>query len=1114
MKIICLTGFLHRETKKKWGRIMRITLFLMIGFLLSASANSYSQNTRLNIKLKDGTVTELMKVVEDQSEFVFLYKNEDLDLKKKVTVELENATIQQVLDAGFAGQQVGWDVYDRQIVIHKADKLSLPGQAAQQRTVTGVVTDQSGQPLPGVTVVVTGTTTGTVTNNDGNFSLTLPDGAETLQFSFVGMKTQEIPIEGRTTFTVVMEEETIGIEEVVAVGYGTMKKSDLTGAVVRADIDALAESPGTSIIDGLRGNVAGLDVGQTVQAGEEPNMLIRGKSTLGGSNSPLVVVDGVIFRGSINDINPSDIESVDILKDASAAAVYGSQATNGVILLTTMKGVGTKGKPIISYSGYYSYNSPVRELSPPDVEGFYKQTEESIIFQSRTAESGYLEPNPNWQITNIFSVNEEGEAYRDGRTTNWYDVLTNNYMYTQDHNLSMANSTENTNYLISIGYNEQSGYLRNEGYDRLSSRINLTNNITGWLEIGVQSFMSLSDYSGATGNPNDRYIEPYATDKDANGVRYRTILAGQINPYLQFQRDDFNQRLNLFGNLYAKIDFPFVKGLSYKVNFANNYRRIRRYQYRSYAVDFQGEGEKEIIFNNDWSMDNILSFNRTFSNVHNLQVTLLYGAEKQQQDNTQAIGQSFVNGILGYNRLQVADSEKQQAISGAWEEASLYSMARIFYGYNDKYLLTGTVRRDGFSGFGKKNKFGIFPSLSIAWNVSEESFVSENVSWLDQLKLRASYGTVGNRTIGRYQTLATVGGSFGFIDMSRTPLYVQSITSLESPNLKWEQTTGINLGLDFGIFSQRVMGSIEYYNNNTTNLFYRVDIPAISRYTKFPDNLGKLHNHGLEISLTTMNIRKADFDWSSSFTFSRNRNELKELLGFDLDGDGKEDDLISEGLFIGKSIDAIYDYEIDGKWQLNDEIPPEQDVGAHKPVDQNGDGIIEPLKDKKIIGYTSPAYRFGMNNNFKYKNWTLKFFIYTIQGGKNHYLGPDNYFDFSFMNSEMHFRYIFPKDLDYWTPENPNGRYQRPNIYTASGTRGNLYGDRSFIRLENISLSYDLPPNLLKKTGLQKARIYLNGKNLLTLTKWNGWDPETNQTITRDGRPVMKSYTVGLNVEF
>jgi len=1108
------TSFFHDiGLKRKLLLKMKLTLIGLFLCLMQVSATVYSQATKFSFELRQTQVADVLKEIEQESNFRFFYQREQVNVERKVSINADNNTVEEILTALFKDEGIKYKVLENDLIllIPESEEFSALGDDWQS-SVSGKVTDEIGQPLPGVTVVIKGTTQGTITDVDGSYIITnVPEDA-TLVFSFVGMRTQEVVIGTQETVNVTMEVDAIGIEEVVAIGYGTMRKSDMTGAVVSANMDAIRESPNTTVVESLRGNVPGLDIGQTVEAGEEPDLLIRGKSTLGGSQEPLIVLDGVIFRGSMNDINPHDIESVDILKDASAASVYGSQATNGVILITTTKG-GKPGKPIIAYSGSYSFRSPVRELPGPDLEGFIKQTELSDITLSRTPESGYLESNPTWDISSIFSVNEEVEAYLDGRSTYWYDLLTNDNIHMQDHNISMSNSTQSTNYLVSLGYRDQSGYMINEGYSRISSRINLNNKITDWLEIGVQSFMSISDYSGAEADPRNRYIEPFATDKDAEGVRYRTILAGVVNPYIQMARDDFDQTLNLFGNLYAQIDIPFIKGLSYKINLANNYKRDRHYQYMNYAVDFQGRGQKDVRFRHDLAMDNIVTYKRLYNDIHNVQLTLLYGFEESKQDRTVAVGEVFINDVLGYNNLQVASSELQQAITGAWEEASLYSMARLFYGYKGKYMFTGTVRRDGYSGFGKENKIGVFPSLSVAWRASEESFLKD-VDWLDNLKLRASYGTVGNRTIGRYQTLARVNGDFGFVNMAHSPLYTQSITSLESPNLKWEKTTGINLGIDYGVLSQRLYGSIDYYNNNTTDLFYKVDIPAISRYQQFPDNLGKLHNHGLEFSISSINMRRPDFEWSTIVSFARNRNELKELLGFDNDGDGKEDDLISEGLFIGESIDAIYHYEIDGKWQLDDEIPLGYDLGSYRTVDQDGDGAITPENDKIILGYSTPSYTVGIDNIIHYRDWTLRFFIHSIQGGKNYYLGRDDYTNFSIQNSETHYRYIFPEDVDFWTPENPNARYQRPDINTASGLAGRQYGDRSFIRLQNVSLSYELPTDLLEKVLLKRARIYFNGQNLLTFTKWNGWDPESNETITRDGRPVLKSFTLGLNVEF
>ncbi len=1108
--------FFYRSLKKTLIIMRNAILLLLIGILQTYAVESFSQKTRLSLNFKDTELIKVLDSIEAASEYYFLYNEKLLDTDRKVNISADNQPIEKILDNLFEGTDVRHTIVDRKIILapeylfRKSDVKTLM-QQQQQRRITGVVRDENGNPLAGATVQVEGTSIGTLTDADGKFSIEIPNESASLNISFVGYESQKMPVSGKVTVEITLNLTVTSLDEVIVVGYGTMRKKDLTGSVVRADIESFRESPNISVIQSLQGSVAGLNVGQINQSGEEPNMLIRGLSSLSGETRPLIVVDNVIFRGNLIDLNPNDIESIDILKDASSAAIYGSQATNGVILITTTKSGGLDGKPVFKYSGYYSFQSPVKELGYLDPEGFYKKTEESAIETSRLAETGYLEPNPNWQITNVFSTNEEIEAYNDGRTTNWYDELTNDNMYTYNHNLSLSNRTKYNNYLISIGYTEQKGFMLNEDYSRVNARINIDNDVTSWLKIGIQSFLTVSDYSGQDATPNDRYSSPYATAYDREGKLIQIVAGNVINPFIKNMADDLDKRLNLFGNIFADINFPFIKGLTYRFNFANNYRTTSNYYFRPYGSSFQGEGSKAESIGYDWSSDNIITFKRDFNNIHNLNITIVYGLEKRKETSVRAVSSVFSSFELGYNMLEAGSSELQKTYSGAWEEASLYSMGRVFYGYKNKYLFTGTIRRDGFSGFGEENKFGLFPSMSIAWVVTEEPFL-KGISWLDNLKIRVSYGSVGNRTIGRYQTLAKVSGGFNYITSTGTSVYTQSINSLASPNLKWETTTGLNFGFDFEILKV-LSGAIDYYNNNTTDLLYNVDIPAISRFQKFPDNIGKLHNHGLEISLTSVNMRKSDFEWTTGFVFSRNRNELKELLGFDLDGDGKEDDLISEGLFIGEALDAIYDYKIDGKWQVGEIIPPGFDLGGYKTVDLSGDGSIGP-NDKTIIGYRNPAYRFSINNSIIYKNWSVKFFINSIQGGKDHYLAEDTYRSFNVINSETNYRYNFPEGIDYWTPENPNARYHRPNISVAEGLEGRLYAQRNFVRLQDISVSYNFTEKIKNNLRIQNLRLYFSGKNLLTFTKWNGWDPETGESISRGGLPVIKSFTFGVDVEF
>lgn len=583
------------------------------------------------------------------------------------------------------------------------------------------------------------------------------------------------------------------------------------------------------------------------------------------------------------------------------------------------------------------------------------------------------------------------------------------------------------------------------------------------------------------------------------------------------QSEDLDQRLNLFGNVNANITFPFLEGLSLKVNYNINSIRNSRYFYRHYVNDFQGQGQKYEGIGNNWANDNILTFNRIFNNKHRINATIAYGREKRMFNSTMANAFYFISDELGYNRLQAGSADLQSVTSNAWQETSLYNLNRLFYGFDDKYLFTLTVRRDGFSGFGQDYKYGTFPSASLAWVLSEENFFNDVFNGINNLKLRGSYGANGNRTIGRYSTLSRVAGGFNYINGSKIPVYTQGNATLANPDLKWETTIGVNFGLDFSLFNSRLSGSIDYYNTNTEDLLYNVDIPGITRFESISDNLGKLHNQGMEVTLSTLNITKDKFKWSTDINFSRNRNKLKELLGFDVNGDGIEDDLISEELFIDESLGAIYDYETNGDlWQIGDEIPNSADIGSYIITDHDGNGVIDP-NDRVILGNSLPSFRISLNNRISYKNWSLSVFINSIQGNSNYYLGRDALVGggFNGLNDMLWDNTSLPPNLDFWLPENPDARYQRLGVRLSSGINSSRYLDRSFIRLQDVNLSYTLnKQTLIKLFNIQSVRLFMNGKNLFTWTKWPGWDPETGQGITINGRPVMRQYIFGIDVKF
>ncbi len=1096
----------------KTCRIMKLMCLFLLVALIQVSASTYSQNTKLSLTGRNLTIEQALGRIEDQSQFSFFYHVNEVDLSKVVNVDMEDASIEAVLNYLLDGTGLTYTVNNKLIIIHPSARKAMDQFSAMQqlRAVKGKVTDAAGAPLPGVTVVVKSTTGGTVTDTDGSYSLANIPSDATLVYSFVGMKTQEINVEGRMTIDVVMKEETIGLQEVVAIGYGTMRKSDLTGSVIRANVESFREQPNLSIMQSLQGSVPGLNVGQVTRAGEEPSFSIRGRTTISGETDPLIVVDGVIFRGNIIDLNPNDIKTVDVLKDASSTAVYGSQAANGVIIITTKQAGGKEGKPVIRLSSQYSFQTPYKTFDYPDADYWIEKTERSDFYQSRTPESGYLEKNPTYNFTSRFETAEEFRAYNEGILTNWYDLVTRDHMHTQSHNLSIGNQIKSGSYFISLGYSDQVGYMLNEDYERINARINIDSKITNWFTFGIQSFLSTSDYSGNEVNPRFRYEHnPFMTVYDANGD-YVTYPGSQLlNPLLTAADDNLDKRINFSGNIYANIDIPFVKGLSYKVNFSNNRISRSNYGFSEAGANLRGSGYKSEAINNDWTADHIVTYSRKFNDIHHVNATLVYGMEERNYTNTYAGASDFINPVLGYNRLHAGSTDLYDVNSGAWEESSLYQMARLFYGYKDRYLLTGTIRRDGFSGFSEAHKFGIFPSAAFGWVASQEPF-ARNWEWLDNLKIRVSYGANGNRTIARYQTLAIVDGGYNYITGDKKSIYTQSINSLASSDLKWETTKGINVGVDFGILGNRLFGVVDYYNNNTFDLLYNVDVPSISRYSTFPDNLGKIHNHGIDLSLSGMVIKKNDFSWLSTLTFSSNRNELKELLGFDHDGDGREDDLTSEGLFIGESLSSIYTYEITGEfWQVGETLPPGFALGSYKIKDLSNEGEYTPDKDRRIIGYGDPAYRFSLNNELKYKNWTLRIFINSIQGGEKHYLGLDDLSNWGL--SESVFRRNLFREIDFWSPDNPNARYQ---AIPLAGHFGDRYTPRNFIRLQDVSLSYNFSREVLRNSFIQNLTLYMSGKNLATWTNWPGWDPETGEGMTRDGRPVLTSFTFGIDVEF
>lgn len=1057
---------------------------------------------KISINVQSIEFEAFIKKLEKSYDINFVYSPNLLDPKQKIDVFSYNRPLSEILEEILGPKNLSFEASDNVVIIFK--KNSSDGASVSGKTdlsITGkVVDEEAGLPIPGVTVRIKNSNTNAITDENGVYKITVPDKQAVLIFSYIGYTPQEKLVGESRIINIVLQSSQAKLDEIVVVGYGTQKKSDVTGAVARANLDDFRNSPTTNVANLLQGTVPGLNVGQVNSAGATPSISIRGTNTISGNSSALIILDGVQYNGSLTSINPDDIASIDILKDASSTAVYGAQAANGVILITSRK--GTSGKTRISFSSQYATQKPTIDLRPMGRDEYidhvkYLHYEQAFLAPDFTA------PNSAFNLTNVIDPSmKDAQGNILPNDFSWYDEATHTGSIL-DNQISISGGTDKINYLLSGSFTKNSGFIVNDLFKRKGVRANLETKATDWLTVGLQSFGSFVNVDGAEPDfssviQQSPLLTPWNEDGSLNVSPTNTT---SLNPLLGSQAKDYDRHNYFFANIYANVKLP-VKGLTYKLSFGNNYRLDFKNTSSIYEANLTGQASKETTTYYDYTLDNILTYNRTFDK-HDFTGTLLYGAVERQNDSTRAYSTVFSNMTLGYNNLQ--QGTNRFVVSNANKEALNYQMFRLNYSYASKYLLTATLRRDGFSGFAENSKFALFPSLSVGWVLSRESFISAD--WLDNLKLRASYGVAGNQT-PRYSSLSRVepNAAYVFGDGGSTQ-NGQQVTSLPNPNLKWERTKGINLGLEFTVWKNRLSGVIEYYNTRTTDLLYAVNIPTVTGFNLIQSNIGQLNNQGFELSLNSKNINTPNFQWNSTFNFSRNQNKIVKLLG-DLNGDGIEDDLPQSGLFIGQPLAAIYDYQTNGIWQISDKIPAGYSPGTYRIVDQNGDNVISPA-DRKILGSGSPAYRFSILNTFQYKNFTLSVFLNSIQGGSNSFLGANSP---TLTRNSNTIRFNYLQGIDYWSPDNPDGKYSRSIL--ASTISPPLYQNRSFIRLQDVSLAYKFTGKFIERMKVQNINLFVSGRNLATWTNWEGWDPETNQGLINNGRPVFKGYSVGLNVTF
>lgn len=980
--------------------------------------------------------------------------------------------------------------------------------------VTGKVLDSTGEPLPGVTILVKGTTNGTISDVDGKYTLETVQGNSTILFSFIGMKSQEVSVSNRSAIDIVLESEAISLNEVVAIGYGTQRKKDLTGSVVRMDMAGKEQAATISLAQALQGSTPGLNASAGASAGETGSISIRGKTSLSANDNPLIVLDGIIYNGSIGDLNINDIQSVDVLKDASAASVYGSRSANGVLVITTKK--GKIGKPKLNFNAYYG----VQDLANTDrtnvmngeqyatrlVDYYYQQDLYAWYKTNPTsADERPVRPDvTNRELVASFLRTEEEKAnYLNGREVDWLDEVFQTSQI-QSYSLSVSGQTERTNYYLSSSYVEQEGILKNDHFERMTFMGRFENKITDWLVIEFNPTFTRRDYSGVAASANYALqASPLGNKYDESG-NYPVYIAGESYNYhplgnLLIQDSDLRDYFNLV--LKGKVNIPWVKGLKYELNYSQNYNFNRNSRFYPTSVadgsKVDGKSYKDNSEERSWLVNNILTYDKVLADKHKLNITYLYSRENHYGEGLYMYAYGFDNEILGYNSMQMG--KNQETSTSAWEENTISYMGRINYSYNNRYLLTATVRRDGFSGFGGNKKFGNFPSLSLGWVISEESFMAQP-EWIDFMKLRLSYGINGNQGIGRYASQSKMESTSTVFNGGTTiGLYAYS---LGNSNLGWEKTASFNGGVDFNFFNNRISGNVDAYIAKTTDVLVQRSIPRMTGNSSVWTNIGGIENKGIEVSLTTENIRTNDFKWKTTVAFSLVRNKLTKLYD-----DVTED--LGNSWFVGEAINSLYGYVNDGVWQeedlFNGTILKDYYPGQFKIRDLNDDNEITADKDRKILGTSDPNYRISMNNVLTYKNITFSFFLNSIQGGNNYYLGNNTGAVVAGATDDA-YRLNRTAIRDYWRPDRPVNN--APGIYNNPKINPGVYQSRSFIRLQDISLSYSFENSkFLSDLNIGNLNVYVSGKNIFTWTKWSGWDPETNN-------PMMRSFVAGVNVSF
>lgn len=1100
---------------KQIFRIMRISTFLlMVCVFCSYAGNAHSQNAKVSIRMNNVKLDKILNEIENQTDYLFIYNNQ-VDINKITSVKVKNEAVAQVLDKILSGTGINYELEGTHIILTTEAIKDLHAQQ-QAKTVTGTVTDVSGEPIIGANIRIKGTTTGTITDIDGNFSIEA-EPQSVIEVSYIGYLTQETVINNQKSIRFLLKEDTKTLDEVVVIGYGVQKKADLTGSVANINTEKLNTQSNANIGQALQGKIAGVDiVSQGGAPGSGTRIMVRGIGTLNNA-SPLYIVDGM-YMNSIDHINPNDIASIDVLKDASSAAIYGSRAANGVIIVTTKEGSNTEGKPIIDLSVNLGISTASKFLDMLDAKGWAEVT--TIARQAIG--------KPALDMATDLANKPDND---------WQDIMFRPALM-QNYNLSVKGGGKYSTYYTGLGYFNQDGIVKGTNYQRYN--IQSKNDYKrGIFSAGTNLIISFSHdkplHQELRGGMIGTILQSVPTLEKYDDTReggYGGTYGDVVNiPHPLAIIDDnimdrYNENVKIFANLYAQIEL--FKGLKYKLNLTPDFS-FERYKNYLNKYDF-GLATNSITQLTERQrrrrnilVENLLTFDRTFGE-HKISALAGYTYQDSRFRHIQAYGEGLPQGL---EEIDAATTNRSNE-GNSWRSVLTSILGRVFYSYQNKYLFTATIRRDGSSKFGKNNRYGYFPSFSLGWNVAEEKFM-ENVHWLDQLKLRGGYGVLGNQEIDNYQYSSTITTGINYPDGNGGLLQGAFPKNFANPDIKWEETAMTNVGIDFMAFNNRLSLTADYYVKNTKDILLTVPIPISSGGANDPiRNAGKIRNNGFEFNLGWMDQPNPDISYGINLIGSFNKNKVIAMgseSGSIKGGSTNQNITTSEtkaGYPIGgywlistagyfNSQEEVDAYTKDGK-----KIQPAAEPGDIKFVDANNDGVIND-DDRVFQGSPFPDFTFALNGNMRYKNFDLSIGLQGVLGNKIYNATRQTLEDVTKGSN------FLASCLDYWTPENKNASHPRltwddPNRNTRAESDRYLENG-SYLRLRSVQLGYTFPQTWFKG-AIQHARVYINAENLFTITSYSGYSPDVNadnanyRGFDNFIYPTNRTFMLGLNVTF